>query len=86
MDSCEISAPQFATENGYNTYRIPFTVIQINLQSEYPAGELISDSLPFHVVMRNPIADVVKRVPSAYHSQPELGGYPKQTVLLHLLQ
>jgi hypothetical protein len=43
MDSCEISAPQFATENGYNTYRIPFTVIQINLQSEYPAGELISD-------------------------------------------
>jgi hypothetical protein len=65
MDSCEISAPQFATENGYNTYRIPFT---------------------FHVVMRNPIADVVKRVPSAYHSQPELGGYPKQTVLLHLLQ
>jgi hypothetical protein len=30
--------------------------------------------------MRNPIADVVKRVPSAYHSQPELGGYPKQTV------
>jgi hypothetical protein len=36
--------------------------------------------------MRNPIADVVKRVPSAYHSQPELGGYPKQTVLLHLLQ
>lgn len=27
-----------ATENLYNTYRIPFTVIQIILQSEYPAG------------------------------------------------
>lgn len=30
--------------------------------------------------MRNPIAVVVKRIPSAYHSHPELGKYSTQTI------